>query len=494
MEIITFNCKSCGGSIGDFANLWIQIGKSYFSPIVDPHHAPDIKPHGPLRAGEKGTLVEGCQLQDIACGHCAAVLGIRCMNSPVNHVLDENQILLRISTVLPLSQADGREVDLVVKKYLKLREASRASTDKSPNGAHDGYSNQQSSRASPAAEISLLHAELEAQRSNIERIDSAGFKVISGLDDAVNRVEGDLGKMRDTLSDLRREMRGNYDDMTSLKTEIKDVKKQSQDKTTVRRLEEQLGSANNSVEILRHELNDLAAKFETELDGVKATVRRNTKAIDDLKSLVRDRVTARDHAKDMATTRGEIAQLRKQVDERNAKTIPGPFPSRELDILTSNIAKIGNRASLVESLQMEFEIFKGRLERMETAGQATQARQVSVSNADKMSAYDRYDDHDYHQEELRSSRRKRPSSGVDTSPLPVSSSKRAATSSDPSDTIVATQWSQDAPSSPVAGPRPRGDATRLTKGGKVNTRTQRPARRSLVGLNADDKAHTKRRG
>lgn len=29
------------------------------------------------------------QLQDIACDVCGAVLGIRCITSPVNHVLDE---------------------------------------------------------------------------------------------------------------------------------------------------------------------------------------------------------------------------------------------------------------------------------------------------------------------------------------------------------------------------------------------------------------------
>ena len=29
------------------------------------------------------------QLQDIACSQCGVVLGIRCISSPVNHVLDE---------------------------------------------------------------------------------------------------------------------------------------------------------------------------------------------------------------------------------------------------------------------------------------------------------------------------------------------------------------------------------------------------------------------
>lgn len=410
-----------------------------------------------------------------------------CLDLPANPCsrANRNQTLFRITTVLPLTQAHGREADLVVKRYLKLRETSRAGTEKPPaNGASEGTG---------VAELSLLHAELEAQRGDIERIDSAGFKVISGLDDAVNRVEGDLGRMRDTLSELRRELRGNHDDMASLKTEMKDVKKQSQDRTVVRRLEEQLDSANETVAILRHELNDLAARFDNELDTVKSGLRQNAKDLEDVKSLLRDRVTARDHAKDMAAVRGELAQLRQQMDESRAKPAL-PFPSRELDILTSNIAKIGNRASQVESLQMEFEIFKGRVERMEAA---SQARQAAPGSSDKTSAYDRYDDHTYHQDELRSTRRKRPSSGLDLPPLPESGSKRAATSSDVADTISATQWSQTSPSSPVPEARTGTDATRLTKGGRPDRRAQRPARRSLIGTGTgtDAKlAHTKRRG
>jgi hypothetical protein len=59
METIRICCKSCDSSIGEFTNLWTQVGKSYFSPIVDPPHAPEIESAGPARAGEKETLVEG---------------------------------------------------------------------------------------------------------------------------------------------------------------------------------------------------------------------------------------------------------------------------------------------------------------------------------------------------------------------------------------------------------------------------------------------------
>lgn len=373
---------------------------------------------------------------------------------------------------------------------MKLREIARVSTD----GVSDGF-HAEASTAAGAAELSLLHAELEAQRGDIERIDSAGFKVISGLDDAVHRVEGDLVKMRDTLSVLRQELRGSHEDMASLKSEIKEVKKEAQDRTLVTRLQEQISSTTGTVDTMRQGINDLATRFEQELDSVKAGQRQNTKAIDDIKSLVKDRVSARDHAKDMAALRAELTQLRKQMDESRPQP-PGPFPSRELDILTSNISKIGNRANQVESLQMEFEIFKGRLERMEAAAatQASQARQIPSASADTVSAYDRYNDHDYRQEELRTSRRKRPSSGPDAS-SPTESSKRLAPSSDPADTIMATQWSEHPQSSPLPEVRTRAEATRLTKSGKVDKRTQRSARRSLNGINLDDKLlHSKRRG
>jgi len=58
METISCTCKECGGVIGVCANLWTQIGRTYFSPIVEPHDGFMIAPHGAVRLGERGTLVE----------------------------------------------------------------------------------------------------------------------------------------------------------------------------------------------------------------------------------------------------------------------------------------------------------------------------------------------------------------------------------------------------------------------------------------------------
>jgi hypothetical protein len=59
MEIISCICKGCDVVIGDFTNLWTQIGTSYYSPVVDAESNLGIESHGRARWGEQGTLVEG---------------------------------------------------------------------------------------------------------------------------------------------------------------------------------------------------------------------------------------------------------------------------------------------------------------------------------------------------------------------------------------------------------------------------------------------------
>jgi hypothetical protein len=59
MEVISCICKSCDIVIGNFTNLWTQIGTSYYSPVIDAESSLGIESHGGVRGGEGGTLVEG---------------------------------------------------------------------------------------------------------------------------------------------------------------------------------------------------------------------------------------------------------------------------------------------------------------------------------------------------------------------------------------------------------------------------------------------------
>ncbi len=58
METVFCECKKCDAQIGRFVNLWTRIGKSYFSPVVEPEDDLAVQCQGAVRIGERGTLVE----------------------------------------------------------------------------------------------------------------------------------------------------------------------------------------------------------------------------------------------------------------------------------------------------------------------------------------------------------------------------------------------------------------------------------------------------
>ncbi|OTB07592.1 hypothetical protein M426DRAFT_8589 [Hypoxylon sp. CI-4A] len=74
------------------------------------------------------------------------------------------------------------------------------------------------------------------------------------------------------------------------------------------------------------------------------------------------------HAEEIASLRAEVREPKEELSREQAqKSQPSVavLPSRELDILTASITRIGQRASQVETLQMELELLKGRVQRME---------------------------------------------------------------------------------------------------------------------------------
>lgn len=59
MERLTCKCAQCKANLGQFINLWTKVGKSYYSPIIDPAETRGISAKGQTRSGEQNTLVEG---------------------------------------------------------------------------------------------------------------------------------------------------------------------------------------------------------------------------------------------------------------------------------------------------------------------------------------------------------------------------------------------------------------------------------------------------
>jgi len=57
MDILVCRCVTCNAQLGRFLNLWVQIGKKYYSPVVDVIDGFNIVPTGAVRVGEPATVV-----------------------------------------------------------------------------------------------------------------------------------------------------------------------------------------------------------------------------------------------------------------------------------------------------------------------------------------------------------------------------------------------------------------------------------------------------
>ena len=258
-----------------------------------------------------------------------------------------------------------------------MREPSKVSTSNHPEASPSSGFNASTFHEIP--DLLQLQGDLKAQREDIQRIDSNGFKIVAALDTRVNRFEEQVTKFKDSLVNFRSDVAGTQEDLASLKVDVSQVKREIQNKAPIAGLEKRLESTNSSLENIRQDVSALEERLDQELSGVKSELQRQKKDIDALKTDVRGRASARDHAKDMAALRTEMLQMRRQMDEMRSKTVEraaAPFPAKELDILASNIAKIGARASQVETLQMEFDILKGRIERSEASRQTSDDRLV----------------------------------------------------------------------------------------------------------------------
>ncbi|KAM7190553.1 hypothetical protein V8F20_009686 [Naviculisporaceae sp. PSN 640] len=324
METVKCICKTCDSELGECINIWTKIGDRYVSPVTEPDSGLALQDEGDVRVGNKGSIVEECRLQNVACSSCAKELGLRCIDTPVNHVL--------------------------------------------------GEVNSQGGGAYEIVDVFRLQSELQMQREELNRIDTNGFKVIHTLDKRMTGIEREVKKLQSTLGDVRRDMSGAEADIKSVKAEVGDVKRLVQSHPSATGLEERFDSLTSTLGDVRQQVTGLVGEFNTQMAELKLELGRSKQDMESLKSDMKMNVSSRQHVEDMSAVRAELAQLMREMsDIRSSKSRDQPstpFPHRELEILTTNIAKIGSRANQVEPLQMEFEILKGRVERMEAGRQS----------------------------------------------------------------------------------------------------------------------------
>lgn len=407
--------------------------------------------------------------------------------------------------VLRLVSDARRKVEPKIKQSLKLRDDSKTSNGYSPWPSTEDPSPQFStprrdrdgSSSTDSVDMIQLQADLEAQREEINRIDSAGFQVVSSFQSAISRVEQQMRQLNDTIESIRRDADGQRSDFRSLKSEVSEVKWDSQNSGVISRLDQQLQTTDRVVTELRQAINGSkseASGFRDELSAAQQELHllrgENDQLkveLEETKQVAREGVhTAKEYESEVSTLRRELKQLRGELGRERLKPAAesgsSSFVSHQLEILTNNVSKISNKASQVESLQMEVELLKTRVVRLESQANAGANRNNDHATDDFISQPGRLS-----QTYGGNALQKRTSTGRDVNDLFLDSPpKRIATTSDYSSAGTGSYgsnvgWQQSSPL--VSNFMDTEDSgVRLTKSGKVDKRTTK--RGSLINSGA----------
>ncbi|KAL2759102.1 hypothetical protein ACRALDRAFT_1080657 [Sodiomyces alcalophilus JCM 7366] len=260
--------------------------------------------------------------------------------------------------------------------------------DSGGGGAH--FHEAYASVSAASLELGRLQADLDTQRADIDRIDTAAYQVVSSFDNSVSRIDREMQKLNDTIRDLRRDLEANKDDLQPLKAGLSAVKENAADKSALAKLETQMEAANAAVSAMRKLTTSAKAATDHLQADLHGTNREMRNLQTETSSLRQELNTARKSAKDalaaskeqarqFSVLQSELRQMRETMAQDRARRLDPPkpdYPTNELEIITANVSKIGREAGQVSSLQMEFDLFKSRMRRLEGRVDACEAKRA----------------------------------------------------------------------------------------------------------------------
>ncbi|KAH8736884.1 hypothetical protein BGZ61DRAFT_525104 [Ilyonectria robusta] len=326
MAIAAIKCAKCGVKLGTVDNLWIQLGDKYLAQVSDVNDHPDLETRSrAMRMGEADTILKGCKLQDIACSSCSALLGTRCVKSPSNHVLYDGQYIFLVKSVAIKSTVDGRRrVEPKIRHSLSwtvdtttadadvpgspsasdqsspasdqsspIRDPSSTVRDQSPPGDQSSpprdpspppadQPSEPSSHQKPQTEASALETADDTQREFVldSEVASAFRSVLSYFERELDKVHGDIRAVR----------------------RVGEKQRKKQDAA----------------------VQDELSKTKAELDELKEGNLRLREELVKTRQIAREAgETAKELASELSLLKGDIGQLRTDLDRRNVFQFAG---------------------------------------------------------------------------------------------------------------------------------------------------------------------------
>ncbi|KAF6817519.1 hypothetical protein CSOJ01_02441 [Colletotrichum sojae] len=345
METLTAVCNKCQRPLATFANLWTRLS-DHFSPVLDAIGEVQITTKGPARIAK----------------------------------------FKKSRTSVQFLGPSGGTVELKVRRNLRLQRCSGSKPEKLESAFHDSQHHDLAfddddggSVENDSVDLGSIQTSLEAQQEQIERIGNAAHQKVSRFDDVISRIDSRVQKLNDSIIELQNEINGSKRDIETANADISEVKLTIRQTPATAKVENKLREACSAIinlETLCEEARNETDLLHKGLQVTKDDVRRLENAMTNLrqelvtaKKAARDSLSAaKDNTKELTSLKAELRKLKEGMNQNR----PQPYEStsqslmpRELDILTNNITKIGNRASLVDSLQMEMELLKSRVQRLE---------------------------------------------------------------------------------------------------------------------------------
>ncbi|KAH6854555.1 hypothetical protein B0I37DRAFT_422149 [Chaetomium sp. MPI-CAGE-AT-0009] len=270
---------------------------------MEPEDDLAVQYQGAVRIGEQGTLVAECHLQDMICSSCAALLGLRCIQTPVNHVLD------RLASV-ELLNSDGQEIEFAIKRVLAVvNEPSKTSESKVPEPSQGPFT----SSSPGAVELQKLQLELHNQRKDIKRIDSNGFRIVTALDKRAGRIQNEVTKLRGTLPGLQHDIESVQQELGSIRVEISNKRAPEESSTILPTPEDRIAQVTTTVVEVGKQVATFSARFDKEISELKRNLRQQEQEMEDLRGNIRGSVLTTGYAEDMASLRAEMALVKRQA-------------------------------------------------------------------------------------------------------------------------------------------------------------------------------------
>ncbi|KAI5861754.1 hypothetical protein GGS23DRAFT_611338 [Durotheca rogersii] len=203
MGRVICSCGNCARRLGEVLDLWVAIGGSYISPVAEGADGWDVVPSGPAQGGDEQRLLDSCHLQGVACAGCRAVVGLRCVDTPVNHVLHGGQLLLPSSSVAITSPGDDNSVGITIQRTLERRIPSSSGivTTDTPATMERRANNNNDAPGIGSQSFS------GSQRADLDSaLLESGFREAAGASQSQSihaHVEREISLLKQTVSDMR---------------------------------------------------------------------------------------------------------------------------------------------------------------------------------------------------------------------------------------------------------------------------------------------------